>query len=450
MVTRPRFARIALALALALAPMASIAHANPLDTFGFGSREVALGGAVGADVSAASSAYYNPAGLARGSELRIAVGYNRIHSNLQIAGTDSGLDPVAGTNFGIVAPIPLGRTRLAFGIAAHLPDQRISRTRSVLLDHPRWELYDTRPHKIFLSTSVAFQPVSWLRFGGGITFQSPSSLALNLRGTADFFMPAASALEHEFRGNLLSIRYPHAGIQVDPNEHVSFGFTYRGRLRVVTRLTAIVDGDITGFTDPIPVDFSLLNVGVSTFFPQEIVLSAAVRPIESLRIGFDLQWLDWSQHPSLIANDTVALALQLPPGLSLNLPSEIRGRKPIPMGMHDRWVPRIGVEWRALENDTLAVDVRGGYAYERSPFPPQRGATNFVDNDRHAISLGAGLELRDLQPTMDGMLRFDAHFVYYALPDRLHQKSSPIDPVGDYVSGGNQFGFGLQMEALFR
>jgi long-subunit fatty acid transport protein len=448
MVSR-RLLRLGLLAAIAF-PAMSTARANPLDTFGFGSREVSLGGAVGADVEDASAAYYNPAGLAGGSELRISMGYTRTHSSLTIGGTDSALDPVAGTNFGIVAPIPIGTTRLAFGVTAHLPDNRISRTRSVLLDHPRWELYDTRPHKIFLATSVAFQPVPWLRFGGGITFQSPSALELNLRGQADFFMPEASTLEHEFRGNLLSIRYPHAGVQVEPNDQISFGLTYRGRLRVEQRLNAVVDGDITGFTDPIPVDFTLLNVGVSTFFPQEVVVSIAARPIPSLRIGFDLQWLDWSQHPSLIANDTVTLALQLPPGFSLNLPGEIRGRKPIPMGMRDRWVPRIGVEWRALENDTLAVDVRGGYAYERTPFPAQQGATNFVDNTRHAISLGAGLELRDLEPTVDGALRFDAHFVYYALPNRVHDKLSPIDPVGDYVSGGHQIGFGLQMEVLFR
>ena len=144
------------------------------------------------------------------------------------------------------------------------------------------------------------------------------------------------------------------------------------------------------------------------------------------------------------------LGVSLPPGSKLQLPEDPKRVTVIPPAFENRLVPRLGVEWRAVDNDTLAVDLRGGYAYERSPFPPQRGATNFVDNDRHAISLGAGLELRDLQPTMDGMLRFDAHFVYYALPTRVHQKTSPIDPVGDYTSGGNQFGFGVQMEALFR
>lgn len=428
---------------------ASVARANPLDTFGFGSRNQALSGAVAADVEDPSAVYYNPAGLARSGDLRIMLGYMRAHSSLAINGQDSDVEAVAGTNLGISAPIPIGTTRLAFGLGVHLPDQRISRTRSVLTDRPRWELYDTRPHKIFLSTALAFQPVRYLRFGAGITFQSPSALGLNLRGQADFFTPEASNLQHEFQGNLLSIRYPHAGIQIDPNDRISIGIAYRGRLTVRTKLDATVVGEITGFDPPVPINFTLANVGVNTFFPQQVVLSVAGRPIDALRLGFDLTWLDWSRHPSLIASDTVALSLVLPPGFSLALPGEIRGRKPIAMGMRDRFVPRFSAEYRAVDRDALALDVRAGYVFERSSFPAQTGATNFVDNDRHSVSLGVGVELRDLRPTIPGSMRLDAHFVYSHLPDRLHAKLSPADPVGDYRSAGDQFGFGASMEVLF-
>lgn len=432
-----------------LLAVARPARANPIDTFGFGSRNQALGGAVGADVEDPTAVYYNPAGLARSSHLRFQFGYMRAHSALAIDGRNSHVEPVAGTNLGIGAPVPIGRTRLAFGLGVHLPDQRISRTRSVLTDRPRWELYDTRPHKIFLSTALAFQPVRYLRFGAGITFQSPSALGLNLRGQVDYFNPDISTLQHEFRGNLLSVRYPHLGVQIDPDEHVSIGLTYRGRLTVRTRLDATVDGDINGLGNPIPIDFSLANVGVTTFFPQQLVLSVAARPVRGMRLGFDLQWLDWSMHPSLIANDSVSLSIEPPPGINIALPSEIRGRKAVPMGMHDRIVPRFGFEYRALDRDAFAFDVRAGYVYERSPFPAQTGVTNFVDNDRHSASIGLGLELRELRPTIPGMLRFDAHLVYSHLTPRVHEKVSPADPVGDYRSTGDQLGFGLTMEVLF-
>ncbi|MEM6958675.1 MAG: hypothetical protein AAF645_23540, partial [Myxococcota bacterium] len=48
-----------------------IAQATPPDTFGFGSRSTALGGAVAASVEDVSATYYNPAGLARSGNLRI-------------------------------------------------------------------------------------------------------------------------------------------------------------------------------------------------------------------------------------------------------------------------------------------------------------------------------------------------------------------------------------------
>lgn len=56
-----------LALAVSVGALASASHAraNPLDTFGFGSRGTAMGGAQSADVSDYTAGYYNPAGLAR-------------------------------------------------------------------------------------------------------------------------------------------------------------------------------------------------------------------------------------------------------------------------------------------------------------------------------------------------------------------------------------------------
>lgn len=442
--------RGSLLLAALLASATSTASANPLDTFGFGSREVALGGAVAADIESGSSAYYNVAGLSRGDELRFAVGYTHVRSDLTIAETPSHTDPVAGINFSIAAPLEIGSTRLAFGLSLHLPDQRISRTRSVLFDRPRWEFYDTRPHKIFLSVGLAFQPTDRVRFGAGITFQSPSSLELNLRGDIDFIAPELSLLEHEFRGNLLSVRYYSAGVQVDAHKRLSLGLAYRGFLRVYMELTAEANGNIVGLGNPIPLYLYLQNEGTSSYFPQELVASVAARPIDSLRLGFDLEWRDWSKHPSLVSSDSVILDLVTPPGLNINLPGEIRGRQAVPLRARDAFIPRIGIEWMPRDDDTMALFVRGGYAFEPAAFPAQTGITNFVDNDRHALSAGFGMELRDLEPSIEGALRLDAHFVYYYLPERVHEKLSGIDVVGDYTSFGQQFGFGLQAEVLFR
>ena len=70
-------ALLALAAVCTLSLASADARANPLDTFGLGSREAAMGGAAAADVSDFSANYYNPAGLARARGLEIAIGYFR-------------------------------------------------------------------------------------------------------------------------------------------------------------------------------------------------------------------------------------------------------------------------------------------------------------------------------------------------------------------------------------
>lgn len=441
---------VALALACALIVTdPGLASATPPDTNGFGSRAVALGGALSADVEDGSSPYYNPAGLVRAGNLRLGVGYLSTENRLSINGVDSDVERISGLNVTIVAPATFGQFRFAFGLALHLPDQRLSRTRSSLVDRPRWELYDTRPHKVYMTTSLGIRVVEWLTLGAGITFQSPTELSLNIRGTADLLdAERDSRLEHEFKGDLVSIRYPSAGLQIIPNDWLSFGLTYRASFELKNTIRAGVDGDLTGLGE-IPIDFGLVSTSVSTFGPQQLVLGVAYEPTDRLRLGFDLTWIDWSAHTSLIPDEMITLDIDVPDGINIDVPEEIVGREPIPMELEDRWVPRLGVEYTAIRNDAHVVDLRFGYVYENTPFPTQQAVTNFVDSTRHQVSVGIGWTLTDLEPTLPGSMRVDAHFVYSYLPDRDHQKASIVDPVGDFTAGGYQLGAGLNIEVAF-
>jgi len=440
------------ALACVWLASAGTAHANGVDTNGFMSRSVALGGAVAADVEDPSANYYNPAGIARGEGLRLNVSYSNINSRLSINGVDSHVERMAGVDFGLSAPVQLGSVHFGFGLGLHLPDQRLSRTRSSLVERPRWELFDTRPHKVFVSANVAVRLTRWLLIGGGITFQSPSVLELNIRGEADALQPERrSHLEHEFRGDLTSIRYPDVGAQFLLTDDLSLGVTYRGQFELKNTIRAGVDGVITGLGDGIPLSFQLESISVSTFVPRQLAVGLAWRPefFDRLRIGFDLVWLDWSAHTSLIPSEDITLTLEPPPGLGIDVPGEIVGRRPIPMRMKDRFVPRVGVELRALEEQRYALDLRAGYVYERTPFPAQRGVTNFVDGTRHQLALGVGLTLQGLEPVLRGGVSFDANFLYTRVMSRRHIKDSLVDPVGDYVAGGHQLGGGIAVEIAF-
>ena len=430
---------------------ASSAAATPPDTYGFGSRSTALGGAVGADVADSSANFYNPAGLSGAEGVRLSIGYLSAHSFLQINGNRSSVERLGGSNVGIVAPGKFGKVRFAFGLGLHLNDQRLARTRSAATDRPRWEMFDTRPHRVWLATNLAVAPTPWLRIGAGITFQSPSDLTLDLRGTLDLFNAERdSRIEHQFKGDLTSIRYPQAGIQVRVHERLWLGVTYRGSFELKNLLSASALAEIAGLGDPIPLTFLLDTISVSMFGPQTVVLSAAFNlPNDRLRVGLDVAWVDWSAHTGLIPTEDIMLLVEAPPSLGLDVPSQIVGRRPLDMNMHDTFVPRLGVEALAHRSPAHEVMLRFGYAYENSPFPTQTGVMNFVDSDRHSFSVGVGWGLRDLRPTLPGRLQLDAHLSYAYLPERAHIKDSLVDAVGDFVAGGHQVTVGLNLELAF-
>ena len=109
----------------------ALARANPPDTYGFGSRETAMGNAAAADARGVSANYYNPANLARSRGLELSIGYFRADHSLAMNGQDNGVDPVKGINGGLVVPGNLFTIPFAFGLGVHLPDDRISRVRAL-------------------------------------------------------------------------------------------------------------------------------------------------------------------------------------------------------------------------------------------------------------------------------------------------------------------------------
>jgi long-chain fatty acid transport protein len=339
----------------------------------------------------------------RGPGLRLSVSYVSVSSLLEINGNDSDVERMSGLTIGIVAPLQIGDFRFGFGLGVHLPDQRLSRTRSTIQTRPRWERYDTRPHKVFLSTNIAFRPIDWLLIGVGITFQSPSDLELLIDGDADLFRVTNTRLRHQFGGDLTSTRYPQAGVQFIASEALSLGISWRGALTLRNRLSATVEGNVVVGTVRAPLDFSLVSNSVSTYMPQQLTLGVSANPVERLRVSMDLTWMDWSKHPSLIPSEQITLEIDLSMlPVMLDIPDEIGGRSPIPMNMRDTLVPRVGVEFDAYQSTSTLVQTRFGYVYEGTPFPIQRGATNFVDSDRHTFSLGAGVRFSTCVPPSPG------------------------------------------------
>ncbi|MCS6796971.1 MAG: outer membrane protein transport protein [Myxococcota bacterium] len=429
----------------------SLARGQAMDGFGMGSRAAALAGAVSADVEDWSAHYYNPAGVARAGRLRLGLGWFGVLFDMHVDDASSPLDPVRGAVFGFVLPVCVGTVPLAVGLGAHLPDARISRSRALPRQRPRWEMYDNRPHRAYLAAHVAVEPVDDVRLGVGLGFLSTSRTSLDLRGRLDALNPSASRLEHAVTGDLGAVRYPQAGLQWDASRHLSLGVVYRHEYALDTSLLARARASITGVGEPIPGSLDLRTASVNAFVPRQLSVGVAFRPDDRWRIGMEVTWIDWSSYRSSIGSTDARLEIAVPPELRdlIRVPDEIPSTRPIPAGFRDRWVPRAGVEHVVATGGTWSLTARGGYLFESTPVPDQRGFSNLLDNDRHLFCAGLGLRTQALRPTIPGWTAIDFHVQMGFVPERVTRKDSLVDRVGDHRFGGRMLAGGLTAEVVF-
>jgi Outer membrane protein transport protein (OMPP1/FadL/TodX) len=435
-------------LAGALA-VAAPAHANPPDTFGFGSRETAMGGAVSADVRGVSASYYNPAGLVLTRGLDIQIGYFRADHFLYTNGKDNGVDAVKGFDAGLVAPGKVLSIPFAFGVAVHLPDERISRVRALPQETPRWELYDNRNQRLFLAANLAVEPLPWLQIGGGLSFMSSTTGRLDITGSANIFSPDDSELRHEVDADLTAVRYPQAGVRVALSDRVALAAVYRGEFKLSLDLAAHLQGDISGLTTAL---YDIQTSSIDNFLPQQAVLGATWRVTDDLSAGLDLTWINWSAYVPPVPQLNVVLDIPPPAGgwpAGITPPTAPVPPKIVPLVMHDRVVPRLGVEHRFLRRPKIDLFGRGGLEIARSPIAPQTGVTSYIDRDRYSVSLGAGVALRQLAAELPGTLSLDVHVQYSVLPEETTDKASAADFVGDYTAGGHIWNVGATLGLLF-
>lgn len=461
-----RSARLALVAAFtfaaaALAPASARAHVP--DTYGFGSRSTAMGGAAAADVTDASAAYYNPAGLVGATGVSLSVGYLYASNRLEMNGRDNNVGPAHGIVGGIVAPGDLfGVLPFAFGLATYLPDDGLSRIKALRQETPRWELYDDRLSILFLTAAIAVRPFSFLEIGGGVAFLAATRGRFAVSGRADVLHPYDSQLRHEVDADLTSVRYPQLGARVKISDLGFVGLSYRGETKLPLSLDADLDGVVDFAGIDIPLLYELESRTIDAFLPQQVVVGLSFQKVRGVTFNVDVTWVNWGAYESPTARTTSHLEVEPPPGVPLELPADPKPTTPIPPSFEDRFVPRLGVEYvwsaagapRRLPGETkdrraVEVPIRAGYVYERSPVPPQSGVTNFADADRHTMSLGVGVALNAVTAIVPGALRLDLHGQISILPERTMTKKSPADFVGGYTAGGSMMNFGATLSAAF-
>ncbi len=437
--------------------LAPAARANPLDTFGFGSRGTAMGDAQAADAQDFSANYYNPAGLAGARQFEIAVGYFRATHELEMNGKSNDVDPVAGLVGGLVLPGKVFGIPVAFGLGLHMPDDRLSRVRDLPQTQPRWELYDNRNQRVYLAANLAIQPLPWLEIGGGLSFMASTTATLDIAGEANIANVNASQVRHEVDASLGAIRYPQVGARVSLSDRAALAVVYRGQFALDLAVTAHLLGEIATGSNPgnglTTAYYALTSASIDAFLPQQVVVGGSFLPHDRLKVNVDFTWVNWSAYATPVANLDVQLNIPPPAG---GWPAGIRPptvpvKSPIvPLVMSDRIVPHVGLEWRAFDRGRFSGFLRAGYSFQKSPVGPQNGVTNYVDRDRHTMAIGAGIRIDKPLAILPGDVRFDVHAQVSVLPTSVTTKDDPADLIGDYTAGGYIWNLGATLMAGFK
>jgi long-chain fatty acid transport protein len=452
----------ATAAAVALALVAAPARANEPDAYGLGSRASAMGSAVVADATDFSATYYNPAALVGVRATSASLGYSYAANHLSTNGADNHVAPAHGVSGGIVAPGALFGVPFAFGVGLYMPDTGLSQVEALHQETPRWALYQDRSSILFIAACLAVRPVRWLEVGGGIAFLAATKGQFQISGTADLLMPYNSQLRHEVDADLTAVRYPEVGARVKIDGFGYLGAAYRGQTEIALSVGATLQGNINFAGLAIPLLYNLASRTADAFLPQQFVLGASFQRVRRLRVNVDFTFVNWAAYESPTAVTTSKLNVQLPPGTPLVLPPSPKPVVVIPPDFSNRLVPRVGVEYvipvagglRRLDGDDverrlIEIPIRAGYVYERTPVPPQTGVTNFVDCDRHTLSIGTGITLNRPGSVLPGSLSLDVHGQVSILPERITYKSNPADFVGDYRASGSMLGIGSTLTAVF-
>ncbi len=408
-----------------------------------------MGGASTADSADPSANYYNPAALASVRAIQISLGYFRVDHHLSINGQDNHVDPVKGVNVGMAVPGRVLGVPVAFGLALHLPDDRVSRVRALRQEQVRWELYDNRNQRLYLAANVAIRPVHWLEIGGGLSFMSSTRGRLDITGQANIFSTKDSTMRHEVDADLTSIRYPQFGIRAHLGKRGRVGLTYRGEFQLGLDLKARLDGNISSITTAL---YDLSTSSVNAFLPQQIALGGSYDVTARVRANVDLTWFNWSAYIPPVAKLDVVLDIPAPSGgwpAGITPPAQPASTNIVPINMSDRLVPHLGVEWHAVKERRLDLFVRGGYEFAKSPIPEQKGTTNYVDLDRHTASLGLGVAVRPRSSFYRGELKLDTHFQWSELVAHTTEKDEPSDFVGDFRASGRIINFGTTLTVGF-
>jgi long-chain fatty acid transport protein len=368
--------------------------------FGYGPRSIAMGATGAAIGSGAETTWSNPALLSLGRQRELTLGFQA--ASVAVRATGPGMpgdlhpDAMRGTLIAASLPIPLEgllRDRIALGLAFYSPTNVVVRGRVLYPETPQFPLITDRLQ------SLAVQGALGLDLGRGVRVGAGVAALAAVSGTVVVATDNSGSVGTKVDDQLVASYAALVGASCDLGEDYRVGVTYRGSL--AARFAVQIEVHDLGALEVPPFNIA----GLAQYDPWQIQAEIA-RVRGAWRVAVGATFKRWSAYPG--GPEPTVLCPPEKPACAALVP-------PAP-GFHDTIVPRVGVEREVRAGEGWAVLARGGYFLEPSPAPEQTGSSNLFDNTRHALTLGAGLQLRDPLPPV----RVEVFGQYHLLASRTH------------------------------
>jgi len=378
--------------------IAANAHAtNGMRMIGFGPVQNSMGGvSVGVPLDAASI-LTNPAGMSFLSG-RIDFGASYFKPSVEYKATggadgstissDRGGSPVPA--FGLI--IPLGE-KLRFGIGAY-------GVAGMGVDYV--------PNLYGSSTYTSY---SQMRFAPGLSYKINDMISV---GAVVNIMYATM----EFNAASTMGQQPHMGAS-------SFG--YGATIGVLVKPVDFLQIGLAYETKSIFQDYSFnTTAGVDKIEfdqPQVATIGLGIKPIKDLLIGFDVEWINWSETngqnlPKYTANASSAMAWN--------------------MDWSDQFVYKVGVQYTVIP----MIVLRAGYNYGKMPLNSDRAFENiaFPAVSEHHFTAGIGINFsKQLTLNIGGM---------YSPPAKI-SGSNPAQGITSYETQMSQYSIDMGLSYTF-
>ena len=377
-------------------------YANVGETYGFGARSSALGGAVVAGGGDAYSAYYNPGALGQeqvdSQRFKLSWGVlymqpnfapiegvvkensfnsDRMAGSPNIGDVDTSYRATFGQVIGLSYRVLPEIRNLTVGLVTYFPLQQLAYMDTGEAYLPEYVLYRARTQRPQFEVGMGAEAFQGLSIGAGL------HVAYTLTSNAPLFINTGDRTTSamRFTSSLKPKASPYFGMHWIPQTE-SKSLTFGG----VLRLPVSFDNQMTltsgarVFGKSAAIDFNFLAASALYYDPLALEVGSTWQVTRKIRLFAQMDYQFWS------AFEVPALQIQQPQDIGAGPNMPVISAAALPFYQFSNTViPRVGQEL-ALGQSSL---FRLGYAYQPSFLDGTPGdAGNYLDPPAHVFNVG--------------------------------------------------------------